>query len=62
MTLPRLMFAGEADPAYPVNKEFVTRMPNATFFSVPGLGHSDTFFHSDLVLQHVTQFLRKVNS
>ena len=61
MTMPCLVFAGEADPAYPVNKEFVARMPNATFFSVPGLGHADTLFRSDLVLPHVTQFLRTVN-
>ena len=61
MTMPCLLFAGEADPAYPANKEFVTRMPNATFFSLPGLGHSDTLFRSDLVLPHVTRFLRTVN-
>jgi pimeloyl-ACP methyl ester carboxylesterase len=61
MTMPCLVFAGEADPAYPANKEFVTRMPNATFFSVPGLGHADTLFRSDLVLPHVIQFLRAVN-
>jgi pimeloyl-ACP methyl ester carboxylesterase len=62
MTMPCLVFAGEADPVYPANKQFVARMPNATFFSLPGLGHADTFFHSDLVLPHVTEFLRKVNS
>jgi pimeloyl-ACP methyl ester carboxylesterase len=61
MTMPCLVFAGEADPAYPRIQEFVTRMPNATFFSVPGLGHADTLFRSDLVLPHVTEFLRRVN-
>jgi len=61
MTMPCLVFAGEADPVYPANKEFVARMPNATFFSLPGLGHADTFFRSDLVLPHVTRFLRSVN-
>ena len=61
MTMPCLVFAGEADPAYPVNKEFVARMPNATFFSLPGLGHADTLFRSDFVLPHVTRFLRSVN-
>jgi pimeloyl-ACP methyl ester carboxylesterase len=62
MTMPCLVFAGEADPVYPANKEFVTPMPNATFFSLPGLGHADTFFRSDLVLPHVTQFLRAVTA
>lgn len=61
MTMPCLVFAGEADPVYPANKEFVARMPNATFFSLPGLGHADTFFHSELVLPHVIRFLRTVN-
>ena len=61
MTIPCLVFAGEADPAYPANKEFVTRMPNATFFSVPGLSHADTFFRSDLVLPHVIKFLQTAN-
>ena len=51
-------FAGEADPVYPANKEFVARMPNATFFSLPGLNHPEAFFRSDLVLPRVRQFLR----
>lgn len=61
MTMPCLVYAGEADAAYPVNKEFVAQMPNVTFFSLPGLGHADAFFHSDLVLPHVTRFLASVN-
>jgi pimeloyl-ACP methyl ester carboxylesterase len=58
MTMPCLVFAGEADPVYPANKEFVARMPNATFFSLPGLNHPEAFFRSDLVLPRVRQFLR----
>lgn len=61
MNIPCLVFAGEADPVYPANKEFVARMPNATFFSVPGLNHPEAFFRSDLVLPHITQFLKTVN-
>jgi pimeloyl-ACP methyl ester carboxylesterase len=61
MTMPCLVFAGEADPVYPANKEFVTRMPNATFFSLPGLNHPEAYFRSDLVLPHITQFLKTVN-
>jgi pimeloyl-ACP methyl ester carboxylesterase len=58
MTMPCLVFAGEGDPVYSANKEFVARMPNATFFSLPGLNHPEAFFRSDLVLPHVTEFLR----
>lgn len=61
MTMPCLVFAGEADPVYAANKEFVARMPNATFFSLPGLNHPEAFFRSDLVLPHVTKFLCTVN-
>jgi pimeloyl-ACP methyl ester carboxylesterase len=62
MTMPCLVYVGEADPFYPVNREFVAQMPNATFFSLPGLGHAEALFRSDLVLPHVTRFLRNVNS
>jgi pimeloyl-ACP methyl ester carboxylesterase len=61
MTMPCLVFAGEVDPVYPANKDFVARMPNATFFSMPGLNHPEAFFRSDLVLPHVAQFLRSFN-
>jgi pimeloyl-ACP methyl ester carboxylesterase len=61
MTMPCLVFAGEADPVHAANKELVARMPNATFFSLPGLNHAEVFFRSDLVLPHVTEFLHTVN-
>ena len=61
MTMPCLLFAGENDPIYAENKECVRTMPNVTFFSLPGLGHADTFFRSDLVLPHVMQFLATVS-
>jgi pimeloyl-ACP methyl ester carboxylesterase len=61
MTMRCLLFAGEADPVCEENRKCVRDMPNATFFSVPGLGHADTFFRSDLVLPHVMQFLATAN-
>ena len=61
MTMPCLLSAGEADPVCEENRKCVRDMPNATFFSVPGLGHADTFFRSDLVLPHVMQFLATAN-
>ena len=62
MTMPCLVFAGENDPVYPANKEFVARMPNATFFSLPGLNHPEVYFRSDLVLPHVTRFLQTLHA
>jgi pimeloyl-ACP methyl ester carboxylesterase len=61
MTMPSLLFAGEDDPIYKENKECTGAMPNVTFFSLPGLGHADSFFRSDLVLPRVTRFLASVN-
>lgn len=60
MTMPCLLFAGEDDPAYAENKECIRFIPNVTFFSLPGLGHAEAFFRSDLVLPRVTQFLATV--
>jgi pimeloyl-ACP methyl ester carboxylesterase len=62
MTMPCLVFAGEADPVHATNKEFVARMPNATFLSLPGLNHAEVFFRTDLVLPHVKQFLQTLKS
>ena len=60
MTMPCLLYAGSEDPVYPVVEATVAEMPNAEFFSLPGLGHADGLFRSDLVLPRVTDFLRSV--
>jgi pimeloyl-ACP methyl ester carboxylesterase len=60
MTMPCLLFAGEADACSPGVKECVRHMPNATSFFLPGLKHAETFFRSDLVLPHIRQFLASV--
>jgi pimeloyl-ACP methyl ester carboxylesterase len=58
ISMPCLLFAGEADPtAYPGIKEDASQMPNATWFSLPGLNHPQGFRRSDLVLPRVTKFL-----
>ena len=61
MTMPCLMFAGEDDPIFAESKECVRPMPNVMFSSLPGLGHIDALFRSDLVLPHVRQFLTKAS-
>jgi len=62
MTMPCLLFAGEADGAYSGVKECVKHLPNGTGFFLPGLKHAETFFRSDLVVPHLTQFLATVSS
>ena len=60
MTLPCLLYVGEADSFYPGAQEGVKYMPNARFVSFPGLNHSQTSQASHLVVPHVTQFLHDV--
>ena len=60
MTLPCLLYVGEADSFYPGAQEGVKSMPNARFVSFPGLNHSQTSQASHLVVPHVTQFLHEV--
>jgi pimeloyl-ACP methyl ester carboxylesterase len=60
MTMPCLVYAGTADPFYPLIKETVAEMPNVTFVDLPGLGHSETNVRSDLVVPHVVEFLARL--
>jgi pimeloyl-ACP methyl ester carboxylesterase len=39
MTMPCLLFVGELDPFLAQMREFAARLPNATFFSLPGCDH-----------------------
>jgi pimeloyl-ACP methyl ester carboxylesterase len=60
MTMPCLLFVGEADPWYPLVQDNARRMPKATVVSFPGLGHAEVSRRADLVLPPVMQFLRAV--
>ena len=60
MTMPCLLYAGEADANYPDVKACCKQLPNVTFFSLPGLNHVEAFFQSNLVLPHITKFLATV--
>jgi pimeloyl-ACP methyl ester carboxylesterase len=62
MTMPCLLFAGEADPWYPLIQANARRMPQATVVSFPGLGHAAVTRRADLVLPPVLQFLRAVTA
>ncbi len=57
MTMPCLLFAGEADSSRSGMRRCVENMPNATFVSLPGLDHVETLYRSDLVLPHIIEFL-----
>ena len=57
MTMPCLVFAGEADTLYAGAKKCVQSMPNGTFITVPGLGHFGVMAQ---MLPHITEFLARV--
>jgi len=57
MTMPCLLYVGEADGAFQRVQEGAKHMPNVTFVTLPGCNHGDTFSRADLVLPHATKFL-----
>ena len=58
MTMPCLLYVGEADGFYEGAKACMQHLPNATFVSFPGLDHGQTSRAGDLVIPHVAKFLK----
>lgn len=58
MTMPCCLYAGESDPVFAEVKLASALIPNASFFSLPELTHLQAFVRADLVLPHITAFLR----
>jgi len=59
---PSLLYAGSADPSCAAAEAAAAQMPNATFFTVPGLGHAEVMLRSELVLPHIISFLSSVGN
>ncbi len=57
MSMPCLLFVGEADRRFPQVQACAKHIPDATFFSLPECGHMATFGQRDAVLPHVMAFL-----
>jgi pimeloyl-ACP methyl ester carboxylesterase len=62
VTLPCLLFAGEADPICGLVRQCANDLPNAAFVSLPGMNHFQTIGRSDLLLPHITSFLARAGS
>jgi len=62
MTMPCLLYVGDANSEYPLVRQTVAEMPNATFFTLPGLGHAEAYLRSDLVLPRVLDFLKSTRA
>jgi pimeloyl-ACP methyl ester carboxylesterase len=59
ITVPCLLFVGEADPWYAFVRDDARRIAHATFVSFPSLGHPEVLRHPELVLPAVRNFLRE---
>jgi len=63
ISIPVLVFCGDADPRHSGARESVNHMPKAKFVSLPGLDHVQAdvcITRNDLALSHVKEFLAKV--
>jgi pimeloyl-ACP methyl ester carboxylesterase len=60
MPMPCLLYIGEADGGYGLLKDSADRVPRGTFVSFPGLDHVQAYMHSDVVVPHLSGFLRQV--
>lgn len=60
MSLPCLLFVGEADPRLFQVQECAKSLINGSFVSLPGCDHVAAMARSDLVLPHVSAFLTRV--
>lgn len=63
ISVPVLVFCGDADPRHSGANESASHMPKVKFVSLPGLDHVQAdvcITRNDLVLSHVKEFLAKV--
>ena len=58
MTMPCLLYIGEADGSFSQVQACVQHMPNVSLVSFPGLNHPEAFYRADVVLPHVMKFLQ----
>ena len=61
MTMPCLVYAGDADGLHVGAEECVKHLPNVRWVSLPDLDHTLAMERSDLVLPHVRRFLKNTS-
>ena len=57
MTMPCMLYVGEADPRFALVKQCAAEMPNVNYFSVPEGDHVGTAMRLDVVMPKVKSFL-----
>ena len=58
LDIPFLLYCGDADGFYPGSKAAAQAIPGAVFVPLPGLNHGEASRAGQLVLPHVTEFLK----
>ena len=61
ISVPFLVYCGDADPFHADAKESANHIPQAKFVSLPGLGHGQGWSRSDVTLPHIKEFLARVS-
>jgi hypothetical protein len=54
MTMPCLLYAGDADANYSGVTARCKQIPNVSFVSLPGLNHLESLMQFHVVLPHIT--------
>lgn len=63
MSMPCLIYCGDADVRHDVARACVQEMPDATFISLPGYDHLAAIFQGSAeILPHITKFLATVRA
>jgi pimeloyl-ACP methyl ester carboxylesterase len=62
MTMPCLLYAGDADPIHDTVRSAAAAMPNAQFFTLPGYNHIQAMMETHSVLPRVMEFLRSASA
>jgi pimeloyl-ACP methyl ester carboxylesterase len=60
ISMPCMIFVGDADPRFPLVKQCLERLPRAVSFSLPDCDHVAACARSELVLPHIRGFLASV--
>ena len=58
LSLPILLYAGEKDEFYADVKKSFQILPNASFISLPGLDHIESFVTQNQILPQIIDFLK----
>ena len=62
LDIPFLLYCGDADGFFPGSKAAAQAIPGSVFVPLPGLNHGEASRAGDVVLPHVTKFLKETTA